>query len=371
MRLAWRELFRRPKAFLVPMGALLLLALLLLYPSAILDGVVGDGTAAMRNAHADLIVYARDANGVILRSRVEPTTRATVSGVAGVDEVATFDVALFTGTVSGEEEPVGFAVLTSDEKIDSAAPGPGEAYVDATLQERAGIEEGSEIVLGPFLLPVKVVGFTHGTNLLFNGGMVVDKATWLAAWGQAPTAGSEGEGASTPVGAAASQALLVSVDPDADTGDVAAAIDDSTGSETQTFTRSAAVRAIPGVEQQESTFGYIRIVTLVVALVVVGLFLSFVTLERAPLYAVMKALGASSWQLFLALVTQVLLITDLAVYAAALVTWGLTRLPLELPTEMRMGRFVETAVALRTAAVIGSVLSLRRVMRIDPADAIG
>lgn len=367
MRIAWRELFRRPKAFLVPMGALLLLALLLLYPSAILDGVVGDGTAAMRNAQADLIVFARDANGVILRSRVEPTTRAAVSGVAGVEKVATFDVALFTGTVSGEEEPVGFAVLTSDEKIDSAAPGPGEAYVDATLQERAGIEEGSEIVLGPFRLPLKVVGFTHGTNLLFNGGMVVDKATWLAAFGQAPAA----EGASTPVAAAASQALLVSVDPDADVGDVATAIDDSTGSETQTLTRSAAVRAIPGVEQQESTFGYIRIVTLVVALVVVGLFLSFITLERAPLYAVMKALGASSWQLFLALVTQVLLITDLAVYAAALVTWGLTRLPLELPTEMRMGRFIETAVALRTAALIGSVLSLRRVMRIDPADAIG
>lgn len=368
MRMAWRELFRRPKAFLVPMGTLLLLALLLLYPSAILDGVVRDGTAAMRNAQADLIVYARDANGVILRSQVEPTTRATVAGVSGVDKVSTFDVALFTGTVSGRDEPVGFAVLTSDQKIGPEIPAPGEAYVDSTLRERAGIEEGSDIVLGPFRLPVKVVGFTHGTNLLFNGGMVVDKATWLAAFGQPPAAE---EGGSTSVADAASQALLVNVESGADLGDVAAAIDRSTESETETLTRAAAVRAIPGVEQQESTFGYIRIVTLGVALLVVGLFLSFVTLERAPLYAVMKALGASSWQLFFALLTQVLVITDLAVNAAALVTWGLTKLPLDLPTEMRMVRFVETAVALRTAAVVGSALSLRRVMRIAPADAIG
>jgi putative ABC transport system permease protein len=365
MRLAWRELFRRPKSFAVPVGTLLLLALLMLYPSAILDGVVGDGTAAMRNARADLIVYARDANGVILRSRVEPSIRADVSGVSGVAQVATFDVALFTGKVGGHDEPVGFAVLASDQKIGSAVPEPGEAYADASLRSRAGVEEGSEIVLGPFRVPVRVVGFVEGTNLLFAGGLVVDKTTWLAAYGQQPTDDS------STVRTAASQALLVTLDAEADTGDVSAAIDDATGGETQTMTRSAAVRAMPGVKQQESTFGYIRIVTLVVALVVVGLFLSFVTLERAPLYAVMKALGASSRQIFLGMVAQVVFITDLALYAAALVTWGLTSLPLDLPTEMRMARFIETAVALRCAAVVGSALSLRRVVRVDPADAIG
>jgi len=365
VRLAWRELFRRPKAFAVPMGTLLLLALLLLYPSAILDGVVGDGTAAMRNARADLIVYARDANGVILRSRIEPSVRAGVSSVPGVAKVATFDVALFTGKVGGREEPVGFAVLTSDDKIGDKIPEAGEAYADVSLRERAGVEEGSEIALGPFRVPVRVVGFTRGTNLLFSGGLVVDKTTWLAAYGLQPT-----EDGST-VRTAASQALLITLEADAETSEVAAAIDDSTGGETQTMTRSAAVHAMPGVEQQESTFGYIRIVTLVVALVVVGLFLSFVTLERAPLYAVMKALGASSWQIFFGMVVQVTAITDLALYAAALVTWGLTSLPIELPTEMRMVRFIETAIALRTAAVVGSALSLRRVVRVDPADAIG
>lgn len=365
MRLAWRELFRRPKSFAVPVGTLVLLALLLLYPSAILDGVVGDATAAMRNAQADLVVYARDANGVILRSRIEPSVRAGVSDVAGVDTVATFDVALFTGKVGGGDEPVGFAVLTSDEEIGDEVPAPGEAYADSSLRGRAGLEEGSEISLGPFRVPVRVVGFTRGTNLLFSGGLVVDKSTWLAAYGQQPTDDS------TTVRTAASQALLVTLEAGADTGDVADAIDDATGGETQTMTRSAAVQAMPGVEQQASTFGYIRIVTLVVALVVVGLFLSFVTLERAPLYAVMKALGASSGQIFFGMVAQVVFITDLALYAAALATWGLTSLPIDLPTEMRMARFIETAVALRVAAVVGSALSLRRVVRVDPADAIG
>jgi putative ABC transport system permease protein len=152
---------------------------------------------------------------------------------------------------------------------------------------------------------------------------------------------------------------------------VADAIDQATGGTTQTLTRAEAVRAMPGVEQQESTFGYIRLVTLTVALVVVGLFLSFMTLERAPLYAVLKAIGASSRQLFVVLIVQVVMITLIAVAAAAAVTWGLTQIPFELPTLMRPERLVETTAALTATAVIGSTLSLRRVVRVDPADAIG
>ena len=103
----------------------------------------------------------------------------------------------------------------------------------------------------------------------------------------------------------------------------------------------------------------------------VGLFLSFMTLERAPLYAVLKAIGASSRQLFVVLIVQVVMITVVAVLAAAAITWGLTFIPFELPTLIRPERLVETMVALSVTAIIGSTLSLRKVVRVDPADAIG
>jgi putative ABC transport system permease protein len=225
------------------------------------------------------------------------------------------------------------------------------------------VKRGSRLSVGPFRVPITVVGFTHGTNLLFSHGFVVDKSTWLAVWN---AQGSPAAAAATP-----SQALLVKLDPRADAGRVASAIDRATRHRTETFTRDAAVRAMPGVEQQQTTFGYIRIVTLGVALLVVGLFLSFVTLERAPLYAVMKAVGASSRQLFVGMVLQVLGITDLALYLAALATWALTRALVDLPSEMRMARFIQTAIALRVAALVGAAMSLRRVARIDPAEAIG
>ena len=445
MKMAAREMLRRPKAFLVPVAILLLLALLLLYPSAILDGILEDTSAAIENAPADLIVYSKAANGVILRSRIDTSMRAQVEGTPGVAQVASFDVILFAGRVEGLEQSVGFAVQASDRPIGTEVPGPGQAIADSSLRDKAGLHEGSQVIVGPLRVPVEVVGFTEGTNLWFAGGLVVDKATWLATLGQvAPSASDSGSAAeagvpddadlsttdpatqvpaglqqpvtttttaesttssssstSTTVGtsttvattttvaagagagdgaapsapaepsSAGTQALLVRVAAGSDLEAVADAIDEATGGATQSLTRPEAVRAMPGVEQQEQTFGYIRLVTLTVALVVVGLFLSFMTLERAPLYAVLKAIGASSRQLFVVLIIQVVLITVVAVLAAAAVTWGLTQIPFELPTQMRPARLIETMVALSATAVVGSTLSLRRVVRVDPADAIG
>jgi hypothetical protein len=447
MKMAAREILRRPRSFLVPVGILLLLALLLLYPSAILDGILEDTSAAIQNAPADLIVYSTEANGVILRSQIDGATRSSVEGVPGVAEVASFDVILFGGRVEGHDQALGFALQASDRPIGGRVPGPGEALADASLRSKAGLREGSLIIIGPLRVPVEVVGFTSGTNLWFAGGLVVDKSTWLATLGQgqvpasppvpagddfsvtdpaaagagsaeppagsaagsvgavgsAGSAGSEqfaplsegglaqattttiggatdgggsvgaGDegGAEAPAASSGTQALLVTADAGADLGVVAEAIDEATGGVTQSLTRADAVRAMPGVEQQEQTFGYIRIVTLTVALVVVGLFLSFMTLERAPLYAVLKAIGASSRQLFIVLILQIVIITVVAVLAAAGVTWALTQIPFELPTTMRPERLVQTLLALTITAVVGSTLSLRRVMRVDPADAIG
>ncbi|MGH9214592.1 MAG: FtsX-like permease family protein [Acidimicrobiales bacterium] len=359
MTFAVRELRRRPARFLLPTCILLLLALLLLYPSAVLDGLYRESTGALRTAPGDLVVYSDEANRVLLRSRIEPEARALVDAVPGVAGTATFDAVLLTGSVAGHAEPMGLAVLASEEALGaSPAPAPGEALVDATLGERAAVREGDEVFVGPLRVPVTVVGFVDDTNLWFQAGMVVAKATWLQIAGQPPEA-------------TGSQALLVRVEPGADVATVAAAIDRGAGGETDTLTPADAVRAMPGVAEQEATFGYIRAVTIAVAVVVVGLFLSFVTLERAGLYAVLKAVGASSRQLFGAVVAQVLLMTGVAVALAAVATWGLTQLPLELPTAMRLARLIETLLTLGGTALLGSSLALRRVVRVDPAAAIG
>lgn len=386
MKMAARELLRRPRGFAVPAGILVLLALLLLYPSAILDGLNDNTTGALRTAPADLVVYAENAKSSLLRSRIDPRVREQVETADGVAEVSSFDVVLLGALKEGGGKAIGLAVMTSERPIGPDLPASGEAYVDSSLRETAGLNEGDTVLVGPLSVPVEVIGFTHDTNLFFQAGMVVAQDTWRQALGAdlAPVVDDPAPGpgapdvpdALAPPGAAEApelpdQALFISVEPGADPLAVADAVDEATEGATNTITPAQAVASLPGMSQQATTFGYIRAVTLGVALVVVGLFLSFVTLERTPLYAVLKALGMSSRQLFTGVVTQVLLITFTAALVALAATWGLTHVPLELPTTLRPVRFVETLVALGVTSVVGSVLSLRRVVRVDPASAIG
>jgi putative ABC transport system permease protein len=364
MRMAARELIRRPRGFLVPVAILALLALLLLYPSSILDGLVMESTAGLRNAPTDLVVYSQVANGVIARSRIEKDVRQKVAAVPGVAQAATYDVLAFSGTMEGRAEPVGLALTASSESLGVKEPGPGEAIADSNMKTRLGAKEGTKVLVGPFNLPVTIVGFANGSNLFFANGFVVSKATWLKAFANVDFTPEQ-------VDAIGSQVLFVTLQDGASPTEVAAAIDEATAGATMTMTRDLAIHNLPGIAQQEQVFGYMRFITLAVALVVVALFLSFMTLERAPLYAALKAIGAASRQLFGALVFQVLLVTVLAVTAAALITFALTRAPSAIPTIMLPQRVVETTIALAVTAVLGSGLSLRRVINVDPADAIG
>jgi putative ABC transport system permease protein len=307
------------------------------------------------------------------RSEVKSDIRQKVDAVPGTAQVATFEVLPFGATAEGHPEPLGLALTASNQALGAAkAPAPGEGVADVSLRTRQGLTEGTKLLVGPYKVPITIVGFTTGTNLFFAGGMVVHPLTWLLALSGFPSPPPEGMAAAATAAADGdSQALLITVDKGVNPAEVATAVDRATDGQTQVFTRDEAIRAMPGIEQQEATFGYMRAITLIVALVVVALFLSFMTLEKAPLYAALKAIGAASQQLYLALVVQVLLITAAAVASAALITFALSRLPSQLPTVMQPGRVIQATVALALTAVLGSALSLRRVVNVDPADAIG
>ena len=52
-----------------------------------------------------------------------------------------------------------------------------------------------------------------------------------------------------------------------------------------------AIEALPGVSQQQTVFNQIIGITVVIALVVVGLFFALITVERIGLYGVLKAVA--------------------------------------------------------------------------------
>jgi len=242
------------------------------------------------------------------------------------------------------------------------APAPGQVWADPDLAET--YEAGQVLLLGPGRTEVTIAGFLEESETPSLGGLWGSLETWRTVLADSRPGSAMGE--------ETVQGLVVVLDDDGAAADVAAAIDGATGA-TRTLTLDDAVNAIPGVSAQQSTFGQIIGVTLAIALVVVALFFALLTVERLSLYAVLKAIGAKSRTIFSGVVAQALVVTLIAALVGVAMTLAAGAfIPAgSLPFAVEPARLLTSVGLMAFAAMVGSAFSLRRVLRIDPAEAIG
>lgn len=367
MKIALRELRRRPSRFATATIILTLIAILLMFLGGLLDGLLKDATGAVRAQDGDVIVYSATARDSFFRSRIPPELRSQVEAVPGVAEVGGIGVALLGGRVpgNGPRDLANLAMFGYEVAPTGVGEPPpeGQAYADEVLRDD-GIGTGTEVLVGPARTPVEVIGFVSDTNFSGQGSLWVSADTWRAV-----------QNANRPdatVGPDVFQSLVVRGDGVSPT-ELADRIDAATDGATESLTVDEAVNALPGVEQQRSVFNQIIGVTVVVAIVVVALFFALLTIERLGLYGVLKAIGARSRTLFAGVVLQAVLVTLIActVGAGIAVALDLAIPAGAIPFSLTPARVISSFGYLLLASVIGCAFSLRRVLRIDPAAAIG
>ena len=364
MRLALKELRRRPGRFATATVILTLIAILLMFLGGLLDGLIAISTGAIRAQDADAIVYSDTAQASFVRSRIEPGLRAQVETVDGVTEVGGIGNVQLGARVPGNgPRDLASVALFGDELAPESvpdAPAYGQAWADESIKAD-GVEEGMVIEVGPARTPIEIVGFVEDTN--FNG----QSSLWAS-----PDTWRDTLSANRPdaqLGPDVFQALIVRGDGD----DLPGAIDAATGGAADSYTVDGAVDAIPGITEQQATFNQIIGVTVAIALVVIGLFFALLTVERTSLYGVLKALGAKSSTIFAGLVAQAVVVTAIAatIAGALVVLLDVLLPPGSIPLLVTPTRILLSVGLLLVAAVLGWSFSLRRVLRIDPASAIG
>lgn len=364
MRLALRELRRMPRRFLPTTAALALLVILLLFLGGLLDGLYQGSTGALRAQESDLIVYSRDSRDSVIRSRIDAATLETIDGVDGVASTHGLGFALVGARVPGESDVADAAVIGYQGAVDGvpAPPPAGEAWADSTLEDD-GVEQGDRLLLGPARVPVKVVGFVDDTSYLQQSGLWVEPGTWREVLNKSRPGAAVEPGTFQVVG--------VQTTDGADPTEVARRIDEATGT-TRTLTLDDAVLALPGIQEQNRTFTQIIGVTFLVAGIVVALFFALLTLERTGLFAVLKAIGASSRQLVGGVVVQAAVVSLLAFVIGGLITFALSlAIPPDVPLALTTSRAVFVLVGVFVMAVLGGAISLRRIVKIDPASVVG
>lgn len=361
MTLGLAEIRRASGKFIAVSGAVGFIVFLALILAALSDGLYLGSTGAYRSTPADLFVFSEGSASELSDSTIDQSSLASVEDVSGVEAVGRLSSFNTTATSEGEELQltlVGADTPTMPSRlIDGRRPEIGalEVVIDQQTR-RQGLDVGSVISVSDGS-DLEVVGVAEDAGFGFTTAWVNHDAFEEVRTSVRPElAGLSGT----------SQALGVVTDAGSAPTDI-----EKTGG-LMVATPQQAIDALPAASQQKSTLDAIVYTTFAVAAIVVGLFFALITLEKRSEYAVLKAIGMSNWTLVAAIFIQAV-IASLVGFALG---FALSRLAgVVIPSDVPALFLTGTAVSLLAITLImgslGAVFSFRRVVRIDPATALG
>lgn len=371
MKLALSEIRRTRGRFASVTAALSLIVFLVLVLSALADGLWLGATGALRNTGSDVFTFSSDGRKSFIRSRMSEADVARVAAVPGVSDAG--GVGTLLGTGSGPQGELDIALFGfmpgrpgGPEKVaEGRGLTPGDEYsgiADQSFKDR-GVKIGDRLKFTGSDQAIEVVGFANDTRYQLQPTLWTSINSWRSIRDQArPELRGRPDAINFVAVAVADGESPVTV---ADR--ITSAVNG-----TESLTQIGAILALPGTEQQRSTFDTIVYVTFAIAGLVVALFFALLTLEKRNLFAMLKALGASTRYLVSGTLLQAFFCCVAGLIAGGILAAILGEV---LPTSIPAIFLPRTAATLAIATVItglsGAALSLRRISRIDPASALG
>jgi len=136
--------------------------------------------------------------------------------------------------------------------------------------------------------------------------------------------------------------------------------------------RAAVIQGIPGYAQETSSLTMIQGFLVVIAALIVAAFFYVLTLQKTAQFGVLKVLGAGTAFLGRDLIGQVLMLTASAVAVGAMLAVGVAQiLPSGIPFLLERQLVAMYGGILLAVALLGALISLRRIAAIDALTAIG
>ena len=344
-----------------------LVAWLVFLLSGLANGLAADNGASLRSMDANGIVFQSDVRLFLHRSILPAETVDEVKAVSGVSDATPLGHLTSTIVNADGSERVDITVLGIDpssflaphiESGTALAEAPaGGVVVDDELADH-GFKIGDTFQVTPLGTEFTIAGFTSDEK--YNHLPVVFMP--IAEWQQLKfTSPADSGGITDPISAVAFQG----------DSDALQAIPESV-SGVETATRQQVIEALPGYSSEMSTVSTILAFLFLIAALVMTAFFYIITLQKTNQFGVLKALGATNRTLSLDLVGQVVVLTLIGTAVGALLANGIAALiPANVPFSLSNDVVLVYGLVLVVVAAIGALLSVLRIVRIDPLIAIG
>lgn len=364
MRLALREMRRAVGRFALLIVSVGLLLFLILFQQAIRDALITSFTGAIENQSAPILVFSVDGLHSLEGSTITPDLQRDVEAVDGVGAAGRIGQGSFTAetgdrtvTVSllGYEEPdLGAPVDLTEGRLPREA---GEVVAIDTAGDGLAIGDTPEIRPGD--LRLTVVGTAPRIGLGAQPTLFGTWATYEAAV----------EATNPAAGEVPPSVLGVTAERGVSDDELVRRIDDAVP-DAEALTRQDAADAAPGVSQISRSFQLIFGLYGLVVPLVTGLFFLILTLQKADSLTLLRAVGVTGSALVRSLIVQVVIVLGLGIAVGVGLYAPLSGRRIgELPLRFDAGSVAVWAGLLLLLGITGSLVSARRVLRIEPVEA--
>jgi putative ABC transport system permease protein len=340
--LAWKEIRYAKMKFLLITGIITLITSLVLSISGLANGLSVDNASAIKNMTADTYVVEKSDQHQLERSKVTPADIEAIEGGSPlglkmaemIHDGEAVNISLFAINPESSFMPVG------EESVKLA---PYEILADPSLKKE-GYKPGDAFTYGEKTWILR--GFTEKR---FSYGHTPSVFTSLETWKD-----FQRENLSY-------QALLFT---DNEEVDVPPNMD--------TASKEDILSNVPGYSAEQGSLKMMVIFLLIISAIVLATFFYVMTLQKLHQYGVLKAIGAKAGVLLRALFLQISILSALGILAGNTLTYGLTHLiPGDVPFELSSGMILLNSGLILVMAWVGSLLSFRSIMKVDPLEAIG
>lgn len=370
MFLAIRE-FKHGKLRFLMIGVItILIAWLVFILSGLGNGLSTLSAATFKNMDADYVMFEEGSRASMSRSFLSESLAEKLESQSSVSAASAMGATMGTvinGSGSNESEKVDIAILGINpgsflepnviEGKSLQADHPLEVIANDTLKKK-GFKIGDTLKIEGSLEKVKIVGFV--TNETYNHlpAIFTTLDKWRSIQFAAP--GSD-KGIEKPVNAIMLQGE--NIDPEKL---------NKSFKDTEIVTKAAAIQGMPGYKEENGTIMMMLAFLLAISTFVLGVFFYVLTLQKSNQFGILKAIGASNRFLGRAVVSQVFLLSFVSILLGILLTYGTALiLPEDMPFTLDAKLVVLYGLLLLVISVLSSLVSVRKITKIDPLQAIG
>lgn len=370
MFLATRELKHSKWRFAMIGMILVLISWLVFILAGLGNGLSTLSAATFKNMDAEYVAYEDGSRHSMSRSVISENLVEELKASEDVNDAAAMGSHVAVVLKEGVED--------DSEKIDVSILGvePGsflepavvagkpltqgdnfQVTVNSSLKDK-GIEIGDTLEIEGFNETLEIIGFVEGETFNHLPSIFIDLEHWRSIHFAAP--GSD-MGVESPVNAIMLQGDGIEQDK------LANALDGI-----EVATKKEAINGIPGYTAENGTIMMMLGFLLVISAFVIGVFFYVLTLQKANQFGVMKAIGASNGFLAKAIISQITLLAFISIGIGIILTYGTAAiLPAGMPFALDSTLVFSYAIILLVVSVLSSLVSVRRITKIDPLQAIG